>query len=84
MNRPSLAFSRNLAGWLCSRGVFDRRIGSVLFWRISIVGVLGQEVLGIGTRISRGLGSRSIEYPYVPRQWSVKRITVINCFMFVR
>ena len=33
------------------------RFGSVAFLRISIVGVLGQEVLGIGTRISRGLGS---------------------------
>ena len=36
------------------------KIGSVVFWRISIVRVLRQEVLGIGAHISRGLVARRL------------------------
>ena len=71
MYRPSLCFTEIWKGGVVSRGVFSRRIGSVVFWRISIVRVLGQEVLGIGT----GISISEIEYPCVPRQWSDKRIT---------
>ena len=57
-----LCFTESWKDRVVSGGAFSRRIGSVVFSRISIVRVLGQEdlVLVIGAHISRELGARRL------------------------
>ena len=59
MYRPSLCFTEIWEDGVVSRCVFSRRIGCSIL-EISIVRVLGQEVLGIGAHISRGLVARRL------------------------